>query len=95
MSSLPVNTTGCHSPYLPPLIHTHTPEITVVDTHISYCLGVPVVHDINVFGNIIYNSSSHDIQMVCWGQTFVVPRLSSFVLSDISKVHLLIQNSCE
>ena len=74
------------------LSHTQTPGITF---YISYCLGVPVVHDINVFGNIIYNSSSHDIQMVCWGQTFVVPRLSSFVLSDISKVHLLIKNSCE
>lgn len=66
-----------------------TEDMQVIDLN----KGVPVVHDINVFGNIIYNSSSHDIQMVCWGQTFVVPRLSSFVLSDISKVHLLIQNS--
>ena len=47
--------------------------------------------EIDVFNKIVQNIESCDIHMTIWGHTALIPSHSTFLLSDISKIQLLVQ----
>ena len=46
-------------------------------------------HELDMFGQVICNTSADELSISCWGASFSLPPHSTFLLADVTRIGLL------